>query len=84
MPGRNRILTLVILVVLFHPVAALAYIGPGVATGAIAAVLGVIGSIFLAVFAVLYYPIKRMLKRRRKATGGGTERGRTVGHTPGA
>lgn len=45
-----------------HPAAALAYIGPGVGAGAIAAVLGVLGSILLAIIAVVYYPIKRMLK----------------------
>jgi hypothetical protein len=42
-----------------------AYIGPGLGAGAIAAVFGVIGSVFLGLFAVLYYPIKRALKRRR-------------------
>ncbi len=47
------------------PSAALAYIGPGVGAGAIAAVLGVLGSIFLAIVAVLYYPIKRMMKGRK-------------------
>ena len=35
---------------------------------ALAAVLGVIGSIFLAIFAVLYYPIKRLLKGRKGKT----------------
>ena len=47
------------------PTTASAYIGPGLGEGAIAAALGVIGSIFLAIFAVLYYPIKRALKKRR-------------------
>ncbi len=51
--------------VLVQPVAAHAYIGPGVGAGAIAAVLGVLGSIFLAIVAVLYYPIKRMMKGRK-------------------
>jgi len=44
-----------------------AYIGPGVGAGALAAVLGVLGSIFLALFAVIYYPIKRLMKRRKSA-----------------
>lgn len=44
------------------PGAASAYIGPGMGAGALAAVVGVVGSILLAVFAVLWYPIKRMLK----------------------
>ncbi len=48
-----------------HPVAVHAYIGPGVGAGAIAAVFGVIGSILLAIVAVVYYPIKRMLKGRK-------------------
>lgn len=61
------ILTLLAAVVLLglHPGSAQAYIGPGVASGALAAVVGVIGSIFLALFAVIYYPIKRMMKRRK-------------------
>lgn len=50
------------LILALQPVAALAYIGPGVGAGAIAAVLGVLGSILLAIIAVVYYPIKRMLK----------------------
>ena len=43
-----------------------AYVGPGIATGVVAAVLGVLFSMFLAVFTVLYYPTKRLFKRRRK------------------
>lgn len=58
--------------VLLQPVAAQAYIGPGVGAGAIAAVLGVLGSIFLAIVAVLYYPIKRMMKGRKQKSSGVT------------
>ncbi len=43
-----------------------AYIGPGMGGGVIAAVLGVIGAVLLALFGILYYPIKRMLKNRKK------------------
>ena len=62
----NSLRTLLMMCVFLalHPVAAQAYIGPGVGAGAIAAVLGVIASIFLALFAVIYYPVKRMIKRR--------------------
>jgi len=49
------------------PSLAHAYIGPGLGAGAIAAVLGILGSIFLALFAVIYYPIKRMRRNRRAA-----------------
>ena len=43
-----------------------AYIGPGIGGGIIAGVLGVIGAVLLALFGILYYPIKRMLKNRKK------------------
>jgi hypothetical protein len=43
-----------------------AYLGPGMGGGIIAAVLGVVGAILLAIFGILYYPIKRMLKNRKK------------------
>ena len=43
-----------------------AYIGPGMGGGVIAGILGVVGAILLALFGILYYPIKRMLKNRKK------------------
>ena len=43
-----------------------AYLGPGMGGGVFAAVLGVVGAILLALFGILYYPIKRMLKNRKK------------------
>lgn len=49
------------------PGVAHAYIGPGLGAGTVAAVLGVFGSIVLALFAVIYYPIKRMRKRKKRA-----------------
>ena len=42
-----------------------AYIGPGIGAGTLAAIAGVIVSLFAAIFAVTYYPIKRLLKRRK-------------------
>ncbi len=40
-----------------------AYIGPGMGTGVIAVVLGILCAIFLALFAILWYPIKRLFKK---------------------
>lgn len=45
------------------PELAQAYIGPGLGAGTIAIVLGFLGSIFLALFAVLWYPLKRIIKK---------------------
>ena len=42
---------------------AYAYIGPGLGVGVIATVLGILGSIILAVFAVVWYPLKRLFKK---------------------
>ena len=60
----NKINLIIALLIISSPV--FAYIGPGMGGGLIAAVLGVIGAVLLALFGILYYPIKRMLKNRKK------------------
>ena len=55
---------IIVLILISSPV--FAYIGPGMGGGVIAGVLGVIGAVLLALFGILYYPIKRMLKNRKK------------------
>jgi hypothetical protein len=47
--------------------AAQAYVGPGLSTGAAAVVLGILGSVVLALFALIWYPVKRMLKKGKSA-----------------
>ena len=44
-----------------------AYIGPGAGAGTIAIVVGVIASIFLALIAIVWYPLKRLFKNRKKS-----------------
>ena len=39
------------------------YIGPGLDGGIITAVLGILTSIVLALFAIIWYPIKRLVKK---------------------
>jgi hypothetical protein len=41
----------------------MAYIGPGLGAGTLAVIFGFIASIFLAIFALLWYPLKRLLIR---------------------
>ena len=55
-----------VLITLFST-AAHAYIGPGAGAGTIAVVLGVIASIFLALVAIIWYPLKRLIKSRRSS-----------------
>lgn len=58
---------------LVAPVSAYAYIGPGVGAGTIAVVLGILASIVMAFFSIIWYPIKRVVKRRRKKEADGEE-----------
>jgi O-antigen/teichoic acid export membrane protein len=44
----------------------LAYIGPGMGGGFIAAVVGILISIFLALFAILWYPFKKIIAKFKK------------------
>ena len=46
----------------------LIYIGPGMGGGVIAAIVGIFTAFFLALWSVLYYPIKRAFKNKRKQT----------------
>ena len=47
---------------------AYSYIGPGLSGGVIAAVIGFFVAIILGLWGILYYPIKRSLKNKRKKT----------------
>jgi hypothetical protein len=49
-----------------HWTTAHAYIGPGIGAGTLAVVLGILSSIFLAFVGILWYPIKRLLRRIRR------------------
>jgi hypothetical protein len=53
-----------------------AYIGPGMGAGVVATVIAVLSTIALGLAAIVYYPIKRIIKRararRRDRTPGGS------------
>lgn len=40
-----------------------AYIGPGIGAGVVGVVLGIVGSLFLALAGIVWYPLKRILRR---------------------
>ena len=40
-----------------------AYVGPGVGGGVIAATIGIIVAIFAALFGLIWFPVKRLLKK---------------------
>ncbi|WP_044333924.1 hypothetical protein [Sphingomonas hengshuiensis] len=49
------------------PSAASAYTGPGLGFGAIGVAFGLIGSLLLAIASLVWYPVKRVLRRVRGA-----------------
>jgi hypothetical protein len=60
-------LTLALALLLSGTGMAHAYVGPGLGAGALGAVVGVIGAVLLALFSIVYYPIKRAMRRRKTA-----------------
>ncbi len=48
------------------PGVAHAYMGPGLGLGFLGAVFGVIGSIFLGIAAIVWYPVKRLWRKLRR------------------
>lgn len=58
----NYLLTVTVLA--YTPLA-FAYIGPGLGAGAIATVLGIVFGLLMLVIGVIWYPIKRLVRRFR-------------------
>ena len=46
--------------------AAYAYLGPGIAGGVLVATLGIVIAIFAATIGLIWFPLKRFLKRRKE------------------
>ena len=44
----------------------LAYIGPGMGGGFIAATIGIVLALFAAIFGLIWFPIMRILKKKKK------------------
>ncbi len=63
---RLMVTVLLTFKVVLSPVCGMAYIGPGLATGTLGVILGIVGSICIAVFALLWYPFKKLLKKIKK------------------
>ena len=49
-----------------NPNSLFSYIGPGMGGGVIAAIFGIIAAFFLGLWGILYYPIKRAFKNKKK------------------
>ena len=62
------------LIVLVLPQAAQAYIGPGAGLSAIGTVLALLGAVLVAIVGFVWYPLKRLLGRRKAGKGTAAER----------
>ena len=58
-------LIFLVLAFFFINSASYAYLGPGVGGGVIAAIIGVIVAFFAALFGLIWFPLKRLLKNRK-------------------
>ena len=50
----------------FVTTSSFAYLGPGVGGGVVAATMGMIVAIFAALFGLIWFPVKRLLKKRKE------------------
>lgn len=58
---------LALLLILLAPVSAFAYIGPGAGISVLGSLLGILGTIVVAIGAILFWPVRKLLKRRKAA-----------------
>ncbi len=67
------ILICALLFVILIPQPAMAYVGPGTGIAALGALLAIIAGVIAAIFGFLWYPIKRLLRKRKKAKNENTK-----------
>ena len=58
--------TIMMLFIYLNATKLFVYIGPGMGGGVIAAIFGIIAAFFLGLWGILYYPIKRTLKNKKR------------------
>ena len=66
----NSIVILVVAGTIFMPSTAAAYVGPGAGLSAIGSLLALIAAIVLAIVGFLWYPLKRIMNKRKNKDDG--------------
>jgi hypothetical protein len=69
MTVRRQLGVLVVLFALAWPEPATGYIGPGAGLAVIGAALAFFTAVFLGVFGFVWYPLKRLIRARRRIGG---------------
>ena len=65
----------VLTVAMLLPQPAMAYIGPGAGLSAIGAVLAAVAGIFVALFGFVWYPVRRIIRNKRRQAAKRSELG---------
>ena len=63
---RHGVIILGALLIVLHPQAAEAYVGPGAGVSAIGAFLAVMVGIVVAIFGFIWYPVKRLIRKMKQ------------------
>ena len=61
-----RKLTLITFLFFLLCTSSYAYLGPGIGGGVVAATIGLIVAIFAAIFGLIWFPVKRLLRKRKQ------------------
>lgn len=64
--GRGAGLLLLLGLFVLVPIEARAYVGPGAGITAIGSLLALLGAVFFAIVGFVWYPIKRLRRRRKQ------------------
>ncbi len=63
---KNKLIYFIFFISLIIDSSASAYIGPGIAGGVIAATIGIVIAFFAMLFGIIWFPMKRLIKRKKK------------------
>jgi hypothetical protein len=73
--SKTMIQILLVFILLASVSPAPAYIGPGAGISVLGSLLSILATVFVAIGAVLFWPLRKLMKRRkaRRESGTGTE-----------
>lgn len=65
---RSTIILLLVALLALAAVPAQAYVGPGAGISVLGSLLGILATIVVAIGAILFWPIRKLLRRRKAAS----------------
>lgn len=72
-----KLITFILLAILTGPLQA--YVGPGAGISVLGSLLGILATIFVAIGAILFWPIRKMMKRKKAQTAPETAEDKLTG-----